>query len=180
RLHRQQHEIAFLPVLALAFHDRITLALEHVDDEPALVAMLARARLDVMDKHAPLLQRRILERHRIEKVPELTLTRLEPFLLGAVDDHGSGEIALGERLALRHHALIGIVLERRPLALAHAFDFSHLFAPSCYLLVILPARPADIRARPRAARNHSRDRPSRLRASSARLQRTWRDCWNRR
>src|SRR5207302_6197565 len=32
---------------------------------------------------------------------------------------------LGQRFTLRHHALIGIVLERRPLALAHPFDFSH-------------------------------------------------------
>src|SRR5262249_41035322 len=55
RLHRQQHEVAFLPVLALALDDRISLALEHVDDEAALVAMLAGARLDVMDEHAPLL-----------------------------------------------------------------------------------------------------------------------------
>src|SRR5262249_9402030 len=115
------------PILALAFHDRIALALEHVDDEPALVAMLARARLDVVDEHAPLLQRCLLERDRIEKELELALARLEPLLPGAVDDHGAGEIAFGERLALGHHALIGIVLERRPLALTDAFDFSHLY-----------------------------------------------------
>src|SRR5262245_28018316 len=124
-LHRQQHQVAFLPILAFAFDDRIALAFEHVDDEPALVAVLARAGLDVMDEDAPLLQRRLLERHRVEKELELALPRLEPFLPGAVDHHGSGEIALGERFALRHHALIGVVPERRPLALAHAFDFSH-------------------------------------------------------
>src|SRR5262247_2898529 len=104
--------------------------------------MLARARLDVMDENAPLLQRCLLERDRIEKELELALARLKPLLLGAVDDHGAGEVALGERLALRHHALIGIVLERRALALADAFDFSHCVAPSSYLVVTLPARPA--------------------------------------
>src|SRR6266568_9502137 len=48
--HRQQHKITFLPVLALTFHDRIALAFQDIDDEPALMAMLARARLDVMDE----------------------------------------------------------------------------------------------------------------------------------
>src|SRR5580704_18542069 len=45
-LHRQQDEIALLPVLALAVDDGIALAFEHIDDEPALVHMLARAGLD--------------------------------------------------------------------------------------------------------------------------------------
>src|SRR5262249_35974874 len=40
-LHRQQHQIALLPVLALALDDRIALALEDIDDEAALVTMLA-------------------------------------------------------------------------------------------------------------------------------------------
>src|SRR5262245_368092 len=128
-LHGQQHQVAFLPVLALAIDHRIALAFEHVDHETALVAMLAGARLDVVDEHAPLLQRRLLERHRIEEVLELALARLEPFLLGAVDHHGPGEIALGERLALRHHPLVWVFFKRRPLALAHAFDFSHCSAP---------------------------------------------------
>src|SRR5262249_42228687 len=49
----------------------------------------------------------------------------EPFLLRAVDHHRAVEIALGERLSLRHHALIGIVAQGRALALAHPFHFSH-------------------------------------------------------
>src|SRR5262249_26909034 len=94
-LHRQQHEVALLPVLALAFDHRITLAFEHVDDEPALVAMLAGARFDVVDEDAPVLQRRVFERDRVEEELELALARLEPFLLRAVDDHGPSEVALG-------------------------------------------------------------------------------------
>src|SRR5438477_2369242 len=39
RFHREQDEIAFFPVLPLAVHDRIALALDHVDHEAALVAM---------------------------------------------------------------------------------------------------------------------------------------------
>src|SRR4051812_1352171 len=58
RLHRQQHEIAFLPRPLLTVDDRIALALEHVDDEAALVDVLAGLGADVVDEHAPLLQRR--------------------------------------------------------------------------------------------------------------------------
>src|SRR5215208_1238125 len=133
-LHRQQHEITLLPIFALALDDGVALAFQHVDDEPALMSMFAGARLDVMDEHAPLLQRRVLEGYRIEKELQLALPRLEPLLLGAVDHRRTGEVALGQRLALRHHPLIGIVFDRRPLALAHAFDFSHRVSPVCYAL----------------------------------------------
>jgi hypothetical protein len=49
----------------LAIDDLIAPALEHVDDQ-ALVPMLAPPRPDVVDKDAPVLQRRILESHRVD------------------------------------------------------------------------------------------------------------------
>src|SRR5204863_2719282 len=53
--HRQQNEIALLPVPTLAVDHGIALALEHVDDEPALMAMLTGHGGDLMGEHAPLL-----------------------------------------------------------------------------------------------------------------------------
>src|SRR6266567_1227884 len=125
RLHRQQHEIALLPILPFAIDDGIALAFENVDDETALVPMLSRSRLDVMDEDAPMLQRRILERHRIEIEPQPALTGLEPFAIFPAEDDRPGQIAFRQLLALAHDALIGIVLDRRALALPQPFDFSH-------------------------------------------------------
>ena len=47
-LQRQQHEIALLPIDALAVDHRIALAVDHVDHEAALVAVLAGLRADLV------------------------------------------------------------------------------------------------------------------------------------
>src|SRR5438046_9752668 len=104
--------------------------------------MLAGARLYFGDEHAPVLRRRVLVRERFEEILELALAGLKPFPLGAVDHDRAGEIALGEFTTLAHDALIRVVLDRRPLALAHAFHFSH----EC--LLHPPAPRPGIRGRP--------------------------------
>src|SRR5258708_29653036 len=55
--HRQQDEIALLPILALAVDDGIAPAFEHVDDEAALMAVLAPSRPDVLPGDPPMLPR---------------------------------------------------------------------------------------------------------------------------
>src|ERR1700722_12268898 len=77
-LHRQQDEIALLPILALAVDDGIAPALQQVDDQAALMPVLARSRSDVVNEDAPMLQRRVLEGHGIEIEEKLALTGLEP------------------------------------------------------------------------------------------------------
>src|SRR5882757_9748640 len=129
--HRQQDEIAFLPILALAVDDGIALAFEDVDDEAALMPVLARSRLDVVQEDTPMLQRGVLERHRIEIEQKLALTRLEPLAILHADDDRSGQVARGELLSLAHDALVRIVADRRPLALPHPFEFSHRSSTPC-------------------------------------------------
>ena len=53
RMQRQQHEVAFLPVEAFALDDGIAFALQHVDHQAALVAVLAGLGADLVGEHAP-------------------------------------------------------------------------------------------------------------------------------
>src|SRR5262249_14490627 len=133
-IERQQHQVALLPIDTLAFHDRIALAVEHVDDEPALVAVPSGLGANLVCEYAPLQERHILVEARIEEEPQPSLARHEPLPLRLLDHDRPVRVALGLLAAILQGALVGIVLQRWALPLARAFELGHSFSSLCSAL----------------------------------------------
>ena len=125
RLDRQQQEIAGLPVDPLAVDDRIALADDHVDDEAALVAVLAGLGLEIVREHAPVLQRRVLVDLRIEVIHQPALPGQEELPVGRLHHDLAGLLPFQKFPPAADEDFVGRLRDRAPLALARAFDFGH-------------------------------------------------------
>src|SRR5262249_61006324 len=96
RLDREEQKIARLPIDTFAVDHGISLADDHVDDEAALVAMLAGLGLEVVREHAPVLQRCILMDLRIEMIHQPALPRDVELAVGGLQHHLPGLLPLQE------------------------------------------------------------------------------------
>src|SRR6185312_11446517 len=105
-LHRQKDEIALFPLPALAFDDRITLAGDDVDDESALMAVLAGFRPQLVREDDPLLQRRFRKDLMVEVIPDPALARKFDVALALADDDRAGRVALDALLVEAQHLIV--------------------------------------------------------------------------
>ncbi|HKT18946.1 MAG TPA: hypothetical protein VJR47_12945 [Stellaceae bacterium] len=146
---RQENEVAFFPVAALAIDHGIALAVENVDDEAALVPVLARNGADLVREDDPVLERRVLD-SRAEVVAQSSLARQLLRTLGDLADDAAECVAIGPLAAALQHDLVDILLRRFPLAQSRSLEFSQA-------RLLRPAPPRGRREALRAA--DARDNP---------------------
>src|SRR5829696_4501033 len=126
-LDRQQQQIPGRPVDPLPVDDRITRADDHIDDEPALVAVLAGLRLEIVREYPPVLQGGVLMNLRIEVIHQTALPRQEELPVGRLHHDLSGLLPFQKFPPAADENFVGRLGDRAPLALARSLHFGHRF-----------------------------------------------------
>lgn len=87
--HRQEHEVALLPVPPLSIHDRIATPLQHKDREPAGMPVLAGTGSDLLNENSPRLQSGVTMVVGAEIEEQLALAGLKQFAIASPYNDGT-------------------------------------------------------------------------------------------
>src|SRR6185437_10546896 len=109
--------------------DRITVAIDDVDDQTALMSMPAGDRTDLMREDDPVLQRRVFD-HEAEVVAQPALAREVLRAIGELADDAAGHLPLSAFPVLLYRQLVGALLGCFLFTDAGALEFGHGPQPS--------------------------------------------------
>ena len=120
--HRQEQEVSLFPIDPFAMHDGIAAAVDDVDDQPALVAMLAGLRPHLVGEYRPMPERRVFDTG-IEVEAQPALPRHVLRAISVFDDDAARHLPFGKLPVQPHLQLVRIGLRLLPFPSPRTLDF---------------------------------------------------------